>query len=560
MIIPIKIKDFDSQGEKILFSKLKSESQYDDLIVLHSQFLAQHLTSISGEIDFLLLYPNHGIFALELKHGRVERTNGVWRFHNRKGEINTSSKGPFRQVNDTMHSLRKWILDNCHQNKKSRLEKILFGTGVILSGIDDYIDVGTEGFQWQILYREYIVRNRLMEYFDNLSRGWHNERSTQVWYDNHNSKPSKEDCLYILRLLRGDFSRDYTLLNKIRDNNAIIEKFTNSQLESYSHIFFNDRNLIVGPAGTGKTILAYQLALELIRQNKKILFLCFNIRLGKKIRFEFSKMPESSSSFFGHYHSFLKTNCNTEFEDTKFYYREKLPLEFLLQNEEFDTYDYLIVDESQDLINETNLLVFDHVIKGGLEEGKWSFFGDFEKQNLYEENLNISLLDQFFYTKYKPLKINCRNSTRIMKQNKLMTGVSYDGCLNNLNLEQVTLKFPQKNKQIEILDTIISDLLEAKIAPEKVTILFPEKSFEALLLSSSCHKSLIREGKLDFSTIHSFKGLENDFIIVTGFQELTSNRAKQLLYIAISRAVFKLYMIFSKNLEAEFSHLISNQL
>lgn len=290
MLIPSTIKDFDSQGEKILFNKLKTDSRYNGLIILHSQFLAQHITSVSGEIDFLLLYPNHGVFALELKHGRVERIGGVWKFYNRKGEVNTSTKGPFRQVNDAMHSLRKWILQNCHISKKPKLEKILFGTGVIFSGIDEFIDIGPEGFPWQVLYREFIVRNKLIDYFENLSRGWHNERSSQIWYDLHQSRPSEDDCLYILKLLRGDFSRDYTLLNKIRDNASVIEAFTNSQLDKYSHIFYNDRNLITGPAGTGKTILAYQLAIELIKSNNRVLFLCFNARLGKKIKHEFSKL------------------------------------------------------------------------------------------------------------------------------------------------------------------------------------------------------------------------------------------------------------------------------
>lgn len=560
MLVPSSIKEFDSQGEKILFSKLKADNRYENLIILHSQFLAQHIKSVSGEIDFLLLFPNHGIFALELKHGRVERTHGVWKFYNKKGDVNTSTKGPFRQVSDAMHSLRKWILENCHISKKPRLKKLLFGTGVIFSGINEFIDVGTEGFHWQILYRELIVRNKLMEYFENLSKGWHNERSTQPWYDYHDSRPSEEDCLYILKLLRGDFSKDYTLLNKIRDNATVIKNFTNSQLDNYAHIFYNNRNLITGPAGTGKTILAYQLAIELIKGNNRVLFLCFNARLGKKIKYEFSKIPESNNSFFGNYHSFLLANCNLPFEDTTIFYKEKLPLEFLLQNEEFDKFDYLIIDESQDLINETNLLVFDHIISGGLEKGKWSFFGDFEKQNLYEENSNIELLTQVFFTRYKPLKINCRNSRLIMNQNRLMTGVSYDGCLNDLNNEQVTLKFPSENNQVKVLDSIISNLFDSKIDYSRITVLYPENSFKMAVLQSSQYKSLLESKLLDFSTIHSFKGLENDFIIVTGFQELTSEKAKQLLYIAISRATFKLYIIFSKKLQSEFYHLISNQL
>ena len=251
MIIPSSIKTFDSIGEKILYNKFKSDNSFKNLIIIHSQFLAKHISSISGEIDFLLIYPNHGVFVLELKHGRVERQDGVWKFYNRKGQESTSTKGPFRQASDAMHSIRNWLLDNCHTQYKEKLGKTLFGTGVIFSGFDEMLDIGTEGFQWQVLYRDLIVKNQILHYFENLSKGWHSERSNQRWYNQTQSRPTFDLCLYISKLLRGDFLRDYSLLNKIRDNNTIIQEFTDSQLEKYSHILYNDRNLVIGPAGTG---------------------------------------------------------------------------------------------------------------------------------------------------------------------------------------------------------------------------------------------------------------------------------------------------------------------
>ena len=239
--------------------------------------------------------------------------------------------------------------------------------------------------------------------------------------------------------------------------------------------------------------------------------------------------------------------------------RKKLPLEFLLQNEEFEKYDHLIIDESQDLINETNLLVFDHILKGGLEKGRWSLFGDFEKQNLYEEDSNIEILNQFSFSKYEPLNINCRNSLKITDQNKMMTGVTYKSCLNIDNSERVSIKFPIESSQIKELDNIISKLLNDGVNPQKITILYPEKSFLRILFEKSVHSELIRDKEIDHETIHSFKGLENDIIIVIGFKELISDKAKQLLYVAISRATFKLYLLFSNKLESEFTYLISNQ-
>ena len=129
MLIPDNINDFNSQGEKLLYLKFKHEDT-DDLFILHSLFTNYHFRSISGELDFLILVPGKGIFAIEVKHGQVLRKDGYWYYANKKGEISKQSHGPFVQVNATMHSIRKYILDKIKndKNKYDRYKKILWGT------------------------------------------------------------------------------------------------------------------------------------------------------------------------------------------------------------------------------------------------------------------------------------------------------------------------------------------------------------------------------------------------------------------------------------------------
>ena len=93
--------EFNSDGEKMVYNALLRECP--EYIVLHSVFLNRHIKGISGEIDLLVLIPGCGFFCLEVKHGSVERfENGKWKF---KDTI--KSKGPFQQVKEAMHSLRK---------------------------------------------------------------------------------------------------------------------------------------------------------------------------------------------------------------------------------------------------------------------------------------------------------------------------------------------------------------------------------------------------------------------------------------------------------------------
>ena len=65
--------EIKSSGEKIFFRKLKQEPNTEDWFVLHSLLEQQHISRKYGEIDFLVLAPNIGIFVLEVKSGRVKR-------------------------------------------------------------------------------------------------------------------------------------------------------------------------------------------------------------------------------------------------------------------------------------------------------------------------------------------------------------------------------------------------------------------------------------------------------------------------------------------------------
>ena len=77
-LIPDNIEHFNSLGEKILYLKFKNENPQTDCFVLHSVFTNFHFKNISGELDFLVLAPGHGVFAIEVKHGGVSRKDGTW--------------------------------------------------------------------------------------------------------------------------------------------------------------------------------------------------------------------------------------------------------------------------------------------------------------------------------------------------------------------------------------------------------------------------------------------------------------------------------------------------
>lgn len=568
MIVPDNIDNANSQGEKHVYRHFKSDINSRDFIILHSLFVSKHLTRVSGELDYLILAPGLGIFALEVKHGRVSRDGGIWKFENRYGKVNTSTVGPFRQVSDTMHSLRSYLLEVAGSNSKlkEKISKFLFGWGVMFTSLDEFYDYGSEAESWQLFTRP-SFRAPASHYIKELSKGFHNKYYGKNWYNVNDSRPSQKDCEEIFKLLRGDFSYSYKTLNQILDEENLIDHFTEEQFETLSFMEYNDRALIQGGAGTGKTIMATEWFQRNVDMGLRVGLICFNKKLGSKLNSELSGVIDlnKTNSFVGNLHSYmisLTGQVPPEIDPQQFYEMD-LPLETLFVLEDIpeeDRFDLLIIDEAQDLMTESYLDVFDSMVKGGLPNGKWVLFGDFCNQLIYQNNPNdvLNILSaKSSFVKVPPVKMNCRNSKKIVFYNHTITGcekqLSPEGMVNG---EQVEHYFPVKSRQVEKVVDIITTLLSKGIPESKISLLTCKNSTYSQLLQDDEIKNWVEKG-LVFSTIHSYKGLQNSFVIATEFEELESDFSTSLLYVAISRAKLKFYLVLDKGLENSFNQLIA---
>ena len=89
MIPSVISPEVKSNAERKIFEWFQNAPGTDKWIVLHSLGIATHNKVIYGETDFLVLAPKLGIFAIEVKGGRVRRENGIWYFTNRYGKTNS---------------------------------------------------------------------------------------------------------------------------------------------------------------------------------------------------------------------------------------------------------------------------------------------------------------------------------------------------------------------------------------------------------------------------------------------------------------------------------------
>jgi len=566
--------DFDSEGERLVYKRFKTDKGAKGYTILHSLFISKHIKQISGELDFVILAPGKGIFCLEVKHGKIERSDGIWTFTGRNKIPNSNSKGPFRQVSDSMHSLKKIVLELTRQNQEiqNRLSKLMYGYGVMFTSMDYFDDIGSEGELWQLFTRSGF-ENDISWYIDNLSRSWQDkyENLKYKWYNPEDSLPTEEDCETIKKILRGDFSYDYTVINRILDEENLIKEFTNDQFEILDFTDENPRCLIQGGAGTGKTIMALELAKRKTNEGLNIGVFCFNNLLGQTFRNSKINMnlAEKKQVFFGTLSSYMLDKTGLDFPkdglQSNGFFEADLPNKFITQYfdlEDVDKFDYLIIDEAQDLLSPKYLEIFDMILKKGIKDGSWTFFGDFSNQAIFINNPN-EILDNLnakaSFVKFPHLKFNCRNAKKIIDLNTLITGC--DKQLMKFGMpegDSPEILFLANHAEIKIkIENIIKELKTQKFPLIKLTILSP-KTIESIGIGNSEYiTNFIKTGELKFHTIQSFKGLENTFILITGFDELISDMSMRLMYVAISRARLKVYLILTKAVEYQYQALIN---
>jgi hypothetical protein len=565
MLIPDTMDPASSAGEKLIFYKFRNEKQTNSWYVLHSLFITRHIRNVSGEIDFLLLVPGQGIFCLEVKHGHVSRDGGTWTFTNRAGQKNTSTKGPFRQVSDTMHSLRNWLIQNSVHRPElhKQIKQLMFGWGVLFTSLDYFSDYGSEAEPWQVCTNQ-IKYIQVSDFITSLSRGWHEKNAGQYWYNETLSRPTAHTCGEIVSLLRGDFAYNYREINRITDQETVITEFTREQFDLLDFTSYNDRCLIEGPAGTGKTILAEELLNRKCREGKRTALICFNRLLGQKIAANAQALVSDTGTpyYAGTLHACMVQRVGGETKETQEYFSETLPLEFLIHMDgrpESEKFDYLIIDEAQDLLTDNYLDVLDAMLRGGLRDGSWCCFGDFTGQAIYlndPEKAKTLLGSRALFAKHPPLRINCRNTRRIADQNTLLTGVARARLNATLpEGDPVGLFYVSREKVAAKTEEVLRGLVSQKVPLAKITILSAHRREESYLDSQYLNQK-IKEG-LEIHTIHSFKGLENSVIILTGFASLPEEAFRRLLYVGISRARVKLFLILEQEQETVFQKLIA---
>lgn len=553
--------DVRSNAEKKIFAMFKECAGTENWIVLHSLGISEHIKLIYGEVDFLVLAPKLGIYVLEVKGGRVRRQDGIWYFIDKYGNTTSKTRGPFEQASDGIFSIIE-ALKKRYGNESS-VTKSLYGCGVMFPDIifgDDTIDIN----KWQIFDKN--DNNNVKGFIKRLAYNYSKQLADKFGMVPDEKLPDSKTIKQIVSFLRGNFDKPIAFQTEIYETENIQKRLTAEQFVCLDSLEDNPRCLVQGAAGTGKTVLAIEDTIRSLSKHENVAFICYNALLGEYLKKYFIENGRYGSPLFvGTFHSFMLNIIknsgivirNDDFEREDFWQTDipLLVLNALSTNPV--SLDKIIIDEAQDLITDNYLDVLDAILLKGISRGKWSFFGDFTRQSIYNNASYESMMGMLeircSFINYK-LLINCRNTLPICREIQYITGFSdskyIKNAVNGLPVNYLTWK--DDDEQFLKLNTLLTNLTDGEhIKPDLITILSPRKMSDSVISKTRTKTKeydTYSTGTITFSTIQSFKGLENSVIVIIDIDSYDNNK---LLYTGLSRARAALYVFESENAHSE---------
>lgn len=533
-----------SGGEKKVFNFLKDNAP-NNWCILHSFRLPEHLKVVFGESDFIVVAPGYGVFTLEIKSGGVGFDGTNWLFIDREHKVSTKQRGPFEQARDGMFEVERII--RRHTDDKYSREKYLYGYGVIFTDEDRFpLSAITEDETWRLMQKS--DKNDYCAFTKKLATRFKKELT--LLGKRLPSELTEDDAMTIVSALRPEIECIPPMKSFIDYSEEDIIKLTDEQFRCMDDIEINERTVVLGGAGTGKTLLALEDARRSNDAGEKIAVFCYNKNLAKNIR---QNLPLEIDVF--SFHAFLTKICGTEatkgYEMHSKFFESTLPqLALIALEEKTIRYSKIIVDEFQDLCTDNYLKVLDKLLEGELFEGCFSFYGDFAKQAIFSPDVSLDLLKNYTYFAKKQLSINCRNTINIGNEIVNVTGYNDSKYLFRVSGEPVEYySWNTADEEKETLKNVLKTLKTKKIASKDIIILSPRKRSDSVVGALDPNKYVIGDIEDEpksysalFSTVQSYKGLERKIVIVIDIENYNDT---QLMYVALSRARSKMYVLES---------------
>lgn len=516
----------------------------DDYTVLHSYPWLRRWRGealVEGEADFVILHPARGMLVLEVKGGDTIRHDGSrWFRDTERGP--REFKDPFRQAARNMHAL----LNIAEQRSGGKIRRSDFVHGYAAV----FPHMNYEGEPPPHADRAIVISMRELPRMAEAV-----EAALAAWTESPRGLGADRFRLLLRECVMPSFRLFRPVGPDLARASEQLLRLTENQAAVFRGLYEQDRVLVKGVAGSGKTFLALHRALAFAREGKRTLLLCFNRDLAAWLRAQVEADPQAEElegelviDNFHHLAKELADRAKLDFwpadgrkPDQRFWDEEAADIvdQAAMELPEDDRFDAVVVDEAQDFLQLWWFTITQSLLKD--PDGPLYAFMD-PNQSLRGE---VEKPDFSFEASFQ-LNINCRNTRRISAASASLLSLNsetHGGAPLGAALRiHRAPKAQQKNAVLQELRALLGreDLKPAQIAligpaSKKKGSLAGLNEIDGVPVVTSAQEWRDGGGVL-ITTSRSFKGLEADVVILYDLEGFGKLFRLEDLYVACTRA------------------------
>lgn len=555
-LIPSFVDDRTPPGERDVFNMLAAGPS--EWTVLHSLDLAPWNRGLRTEIDFVAIVPDMGILCIEVKsHPHIAFDGTRWL-------PATITRSPFKQAADARFTFARRLGELL-----SEFRHVPVVHCCIFPNAPFDIRPNLSVQPWELIdSRRFRGLAGGAELCALLKSGM--QRSIQA--DNRLSIPlramSVREVRRIVEHCMPVQSRHPGPRDEIRHREIQMQQVLREQQRPVLRLVsLNERILVTGGAGTGKTLIAVEVARVLALGGERVGLLCFNQLVGRFIHSEVQSTPLPNLVA----GTAIKTMIDManirvpKDADTQFW---SVVLPELLQDRLTDPefrdvakFDALVVDEAQDLLARPELFAcVGGFLEGGWQDGRFVMLGDTEHQVLADREAMRAQLDKLCHAA-RPVRWtlteNCRNYRVIGETATRLAGLPktvYSGYMRvgggSQNYDIAFYDSPEE--QLATIRRLLREFAGMGYRPSEITLLSFRGDEDSAAMALSREGEKLRRAsetgdRTAYSSVHAFKGMDNKVILLTDVRLDAVSPSRDLFYTGLTRATEQVRVLCQKS-------------
>ena len=505
-----------------------------------------------GEADFVVIHRRHGMLVLEVKGGQRIHYDGThWFRESSRGK--KKIRDPFDQARTNMHAL----LEIVEERSGSLVTKHDFVHGYAVA----FPHMDYEGAPPPHADKAILISQRHLATMDRAIL-----RAIQAWGRPPRALRGEQHETLLKDCLMPKFRLIHRIGPDIESAADKLLELTAQQAQVFEGLYSQQRVLVEGVAGSGKTILALERALAFARSGKRTLLTCFNSALAgwlhRQVRDDPRTSQYRSNLTVKNFHALargLTDRVGISFspagggkpgpqfwDDEVPALLEQAVLEFDMQGVDVK-YDALVVDEAQDF----SLGWWYALVESLLRTDNCPIYAFMDPNQSLRQQVEDPPIK--FETRFQ-LNINCRNTRKIATASASVLELaarSFAGAPVGIDVRVLRARSLAQQKELVVRE--LGRLLRTEdVKPHQVALIAPSGKAKASIadvdkindVPLTTDANTWRDGRAVLvTTSRSFKGLEADIVLLYDLSDFGNLFQKKDLYVACTRAKFLLIAI-----------------